>query len=245
MSLCQTLGYRIDLIPITGIVHRDSFVIFPYNTASPHDASESSSLALADVLPKVTSYPNLVTSPKSPAFTLHDSIVVSLSVYNGVSSIAYTFRLVESFVQSVNSTSALFRLKFVAPFDVVLDADYPEPENIVQPDLMFVAKERMDIITDDNIQGSPDLVIEVLSESTARYDRVGKMSVYAEFGVKWYWILDANACFLESFDLTGEHPQLIASLGGEDVFKPEFLPNLEISLANLWYPEEDSDEKDK
>lgn len=134
---------------------------------------------------------------------------------------------------------------FLAPFDVVLDANYPESVNIVQPDLMFVSKERMDIITDDNIQGAPDLVIEVLSESTARYDRVGKMSVYAEFGVMAYWILDVNAHVLESFDLTGEHPQLIASLGGDDVFKPEVFPDLEIALSDLWYPEkDDSDGKD-
>ena len=37
---------------------------------------------------------------------------------------------------------------FIAPFDVVLDADQPEPENIVQPDLMFVSREHMDIVTD-------------------------------------------------------------------------------------------------
>jgi Uma2 family endonuclease len=134
---------------------------------------------------------------------------------------------------------------FIAPFDVILDADQPEPENIVQPDLMFVSREHMDIVTDDNIQGAPDLVVEVLSDSTARYDRVGKMSVYAEFGVKEYWILDTNAQFLESFDLTGAHPQLVASLGGDDVFKPELFPDLEISLSDLWYPEkDDSDGKD-
>jgi len=128
---------------------------------------------------------------------------------------------------------------FLAPFDVVLDADYPEPENIVQPDLMFISKERLDIITDDNVQGAPDLVVEVLSDSTARYDRVGKMSVYAEFGVVEYWILDANARFLESFDLTAERPLLIASHGGEDTFKPGFFGGLEIPLADLWYPEKD------
>lgn len=128
---------------------------------------------------------------------------------------------------------------FVAPFDVVLDAHLPEPENIVQPDIMFVSDERMNIVTDDNIQGAPDLVVEVLSNSTARYDRVGKMGVYAEFGVCEYWILDTDAKVLEVFNLTQERPLLVSSLADEDLFYPNLFPELEISLKELWYPEKE------
>lgn len=128
---------------------------------------------------------------------------------------------------------------FVAPFDVILDAHLPEPENIVQPDIMFVSDGHMDIVTDDNIQGAPDLVVEVLSNSTARYDRVGKMGAYAEFGVGEYWILDTDAQVLEVFDLAGERPMLVLSLAGEAVFNPSLFPNLEISLKDLWYPEKE------
>lgn len=126
---------------------------------------------------------------------------------------------------------------FVAPFDVVLDADPSVSENIVQPDLMFISKDRLNIITDDNIRGAPDLVIEVLSDSTARYDRVEKMQAYIEFGVKEYWIIDANQKTLEAFDLTGDEPVLQATLAESDVFKPKLFPGLEISLSELWYPE--------
>lgn len=126
---------------------------------------------------------------------------------------------------------------FVAPFDVVLDADSSVSENIVQPDLMFVSKNRLNIITDDNIRGAPDLVIEVLSDSTARYDRVGKMRTYIEFGVKEYWIIDADQKTLEAFDLTGDEPVLQATLAESDIFKPKLFPGLEISLSELWYPE--------
>jgi len=126
---------------------------------------------------------------------------------------------------------------FVAPFDVVLDADSSVSENIVQPDLMFVSKDRLNIITDDNIRGAPDLVIEVLSDSTARYDRVEKMRAYIEFGVKEYWIIDADQKILEAFDLTGDEPVLQAPLAESDVFKPKLFPGLEISLSELWYPE--------
>ncbi len=126
---------------------------------------------------------------------------------------------------------------FVAPFDVVLDADSSVSENIVQPDLMFVSKDRLNIITDDNIRGAPDLVIEVLSNSTARYDRVEKMHAYIEFGVKEYWIIDTDQKTLEAFGLTGDEPVLQATRAESDVFKPKLFSGLEISLSELWYPE--------
>ena len=126
---------------------------------------------------------------------------------------------------------------FVAPFDVVLDADSSVSENIVQPDLMFVSKDRLNIITDDNIRGAPDLVIEVLSGSTARYDRVEKMRTYTEFGVKEYWIIDADQKTLEAFGLTSDEPVLQATMAESYVFKPKLFPGLEISLSELWYPE--------
>ena len=126
---------------------------------------------------------------------------------------------------------------FVAPFDVVLDANSSVSENIVQPDLMFISKDRLNIITDDNIRGAPDLVIEVLSDSTARYDHVEKMRTYTEFGVKEYWIIDADQKTLEAFELTGDEPVLQATMAESDVFKPKLFPGLEISLSELWYPE--------
>jgi len=128
---------------------------------------------------------------------------------------------------------------FVAPFDVILDAHVSEPENIVQPDIIYVSDDRMHIVTDDNIQGAPDLVVEVLSHSTARYDRVGKMEIYAEFGVCEYWILDTDLKILEVFDLTNDRPSLIATVADDDIFQPSLFPNLEISLKHIWYPEKE------
>lgn len=72
-----------------------------------------------------------------------------------------------------------------APFDVVLsDTD------VVQPDLLFVSKKRSQIITPENIQGAPDLVVEILSPSTATRDRTFKRTLYARHGVKEYWMVD-------------------------------------------------------
>ena len=77
---------------------------------------------------------------------------------------------------------------YAAPFDVVLtDTD------VVQPDLLFVSNERAHIITDENVQGAPDLVIEILSPSTAERDKTFKRSLYAKHGVKEYWLVDTDA----------------------------------------------------
>ena len=77
---------------------------------------------------------------------------------------------------------------FIAPCDVVLsDTD------VVQPDLLFVSKERSHIINEDNIRGAPDLVIEILSPSTAQRDRTLKRTLYALHGVPEYWQADTDA----------------------------------------------------
>ena len=69
--------------------------------------------------------------------------------------------------------------------DVVLsDTD------VVQPDIMFISKERQHIIGEANIQGAPDFVVEILSPSTERRDWGVKRELYAKHGVKEYWIAD-------------------------------------------------------
>ena len=74
-----------------------------------------------------------------------------------------------------------------APFDVVLsDVD------VIQPDLLFVSNERCHIITPANIQGAPDLVVEILSLSTAERETF-KRALYANHGVNEYWMVDPTA----------------------------------------------------
>ncbi len=75
-----------------------------------------------------------------------------------------------------------------APFDVVLsDTD------VVQPDLLFISNERSHVITPENIQGAPDLVVEILSPSTATRDRTFKRKLYARHGVTEYLMVDTTA----------------------------------------------------
>ncbi len=77
---------------------------------------------------------------------------------------------------------------FFVPFDVVLsDTD------VVQPDIIFVSREREHILTHANIRGALDLVVEILSPSTAHRDRTVKRRLYAEHGVKEYWQVEPEA----------------------------------------------------
>ena len=77
---------------------------------------------------------------------------------------------------------------FPAPCDVVLSNT-----DVVQPDLLFVSREREHILVGgDNVQGAPDLVVEILSPSTAGRDRTLKRSLYARHGVGEYWLVDPD-----------------------------------------------------
>ena len=76
---------------------------------------------------------------------------------------------------------------FAAPMDIVLsDSD------VVEPDLLFISKERMGIITRLNVQGAPDLVVEIHSPSTAQRDLTAKRELYARHGVREYWPIDPD-----------------------------------------------------
>lgn len=86
-----------------------------------------------------------------------------------------------------------------APVDVVLSE-----EDVVQPDILFITQERLDILTDKNVRGAPDLVIEVLSPSTREWDREFKRKLYEKFGVREYWIVDLNAQSIEILQMTDE-----------------------------------------
>ena len=77
---------------------------------------------------------------------------------------------------------------WTAPLDVRLSGD-----TALQPDLIFISNARAGIIQEMWIAGAPDLVVEVLSPSTAAYDRATKLPVYAEAGVPEVWRIDSQA----------------------------------------------------
>ncbi len=76
-------------------------------------------------------------------------------------------------------------LVFQAPFNVVLCR-----RNVIQPDIVYIRKERMGILTQECAWGPPDLVVEVISQDTRQRDAKIKKKIYAEFKIPEYWIID-------------------------------------------------------
>lgn len=116
-----------------------------------------------------------------------------------------------------------------APVGVVLD-----DENGLQPDLIYVSREHLHIITERGVGGAPDLVVELLSPSTRNRDRGVKLRRYAAAGVPHYWIVDPRSRALEAYRLTDEGYELTGTYGPGTIFQPELFPDLEIPVDELW-----------
>lgn len=89
---------------------------------------------------------------------------------------------------------------YSAPFDVYLD----ETSNAVQPDLVIVLKDQLDIIHENgHIHGVPAILIEILSKGNRDHDLIRKMDLYERFGVQEYHAVDPNTKLVISFSLAG------------------------------------------
>jgi Uma2 family endonuclease len=81
---------------------------------------------------------------------------------------------------------------YIAPLDVRLDEF-----NVVQPDVLVILPGSKCQIIDQKLYGAPDLVVEVLSPSTAKLDRKRKFALYERFGVRECWMVDLDALLIE------------------------------------------------
>jgi Uma2 family endonuclease len=120
---------------------------------------------------------------------------------------------------------------FAAPCDVILART---PLQVVEPDLVFVSNARSAIVTEQNIQGIPDLLVEILSPGTERRDRKEKFSLYERFGVPEYWIVDPESETLEVFRLSGGKYPSPLEFRKSGLLESPFLPGLSISLAEAF-----------
>jgi len=104
----------------------------------------------------------------------------------------------------------------------------------VQPDILFVRAERIAIIGEMEVQGPPDLVVEVLSPSNWLYDRREKFTLYQEAGVPEFWIVDPDLRTVEVFVLRGG---VYAALGRWEIAqeaRSETLTGFVISVAAVF-----------
>jgi Uma2 family endonuclease len=115
---------------------------------------------------------------------------------------------------------------FIAPFDVVFSEI-----DVMEPDLLFISTARMHVLTQANVKGAPDLVVEVLSDGTRRYDETTKRRRYEHFEVQEYWIVDPIDDSVRILRLEGKQYERI--IVGGDLTSPLF-PGFSLGLKKLF-----------
>ena len=121
---------------------------------------------------------------------------------------------------------------FLSPLDVVLSH-----WDVVEPDLLFVARDQSAILTEKNIQGPPALVVEVLSKSTRMRDAHTKRRLFERTGVREYWLVDPELDTVQVFRPSPEGQlSRVAELTAEDgdVLTTPLLPGCQIDLQELF-----------
>ncbi len=134
------------------------------------------------------------------------------------------FRVLDGYVKS----HKLGEVRY-APLDVVLSE-----ENVLQPDILFISKERFNIITDKNVQGAPDLVIEILSSTTAEKDKGLKQKLYAKFGVREYWLVDPDKETIEVLTLAEEGFESIKAYQGGEILESPLLKGISLNVTEIF-----------
>jgi len=120
---------------------------------------------------------------------------------------------------------------FVAPFDVVFsDLD------VVEPDLLYVSRERAGVLTDQNVRGAPDVVVEILSPGTRRIDETIKRKLYERSDVKEYWVVDPELDAIKVYRRVAEGFARVAELSAEagDTLTTPLLPGFSVALEKVF-----------
>lgn len=94
-----------------------------------------------------------------------------------------------------------------------IGVEFPATGEGVQPDLVFVSAHRRGVVADDWIRGAPDLIVEILSPSTAERDRGVKLKLYRRQGVSQYWIVEPGSASVEVWRFEGEEPRCARHTG--------------------------------
>ena len=145
-------------------------------------------------------------------FTIHQRLLIRLSV------------IFSNFIKEKKLGEML-----VAPTDVVLAED-----TVVQPDILFINKERLDIIKEAAIMDSPDLIVEIISPSSASYDTVEKRDIYEEYGVKEYWLVFPQEKVIEVLTLENNIYREFCKGRKTGVVRSKIIVGLEVDLKEVF-----------
>lgn len=118
---------------------------------------------------------------------------------------------------------------FVAPLDV-----YFSDTETYQPDILILLNESFSKMKENKIEGAPDLIVEVLSPSTAYYDLKHKKSIYEKNGVKEYWIVDPIEKTVEIFESKNGKYFSLAELTKTEIAKSNLFAGMEVELEKIF-----------
>ena len=112
------------------------------------------------------------------------------------------------------------------------------PENAVEPDVVWVSRERLPRIMaeDGKLHAAPELAVEVLSPgaTNARRDREAKRALYAAWGVREYWLIDWRARTVEVYRREGETLKDVGTLREPNRLRSPLLPGFEVAVGDFF-----------
>ncbi len=184
-------------------------------------------MGLAAKIQKRYTYADYITWTDEERWEIIDGVAYNMSPAPKVKHQRIVSRLDFEF-----STKLKDCLHFIAPTDIVLD-DF----NVVQPDVFVVCDKNK--ITEDNIKGSPDLIIEVTSPSTELKDKREKKNLYEKFGVKEYIILSPEGEYTERYCLRDDKYGVSEIYNWDEILKLCFF-EIEIKLWEIFEKEKEA-----
>ncbi|MFD1362368.1 Uma2 family endonuclease [Lentibacillus salinarum] len=115
-----------------------------------------------------------------------------------------------------------------APIDVILANN-----EVRQPDLLLIHRERMTILSNRGVIGPPDLVVEILSTSTLKRDKIDKLNTYANFRIPEYWIVEPKTGILEQYSLHEDQYDLINIFQEDEPITSPGIPCISFTMAEI------------
>ena len=107
----------------------------------------------------------------------------------------------------------------------------------MQPDLIFVGRERQEITSERGCEGAPNLVVEVTSLASSTLDRQQKRELYARYGVQEYWLVDPVSRSIDQIGLKGERLTLKGTYSRKDErITSEIIPELSVQVSQVFDP---------
>jgi Uma2 family endonuclease len=117
---------------------------------------------------------------------------------------------------------------YYAPIDIRFT-----PDNVLIPDIIFIARDRLHVMGSRAVDAAPDLVIEILSPGTRRRDLTTKRDLYARFGVREYWVVDLDKRAVEVLALVGAGYQPLPARE-DGSLQSRVLPDLHLTLEDVF-----------